>query len=152
MSQKSHFKLTETLIKQHCGLRTFMKAHEYVDDISPLILRGDQVFVKIQGSMYEPYQINITFNEENWKNGSCTCPSENYPCKHIVATLLKIASEGFDSIEPALEERLKTLSADHLRNILINLIESNPELIEDIESELVQPQEENDANHKLRTP
>src|SRR5947199_150951 len=104
MPLKPLFELTETLIKKYCDGKTFNKGEDYIDAVSTLTLRGDELSVKVHGSMYEPYHVNITFNEKNWKNGSCSCPSEIYPCKHLVATLLKIVREGLDSIEPAFEE------------------------------------------------
>lgn len=148
MSPKPLFELTETLIKKYCNEKTFSKGEDYIDAVSTL-LRGDELSVKVHGSMCEPYRVNITLNEKNWKNGSCSCPSENYPCKHLVATLLKIVREGIDSIEPPFEESLKSLDADTLRTLLINIVEQNPELIDDIQIDLIKPQEKIDIKETL---
>lgn len=146
MSSKPLFELTENLIKKYCDGKTFIRGEDYIDAVSTLTLRGDELSVKVHGSMYEPYRVHITFNENSWKNGSCSCPSENYPCKHLVATLLKIVREGIDSIEPAFEESLKSLDADALRTLLTNLVEQNPELMDDIQLDLIKPSKKNDSN------
>ena len=139
MPSKPIFELTEALIKKYCDGRTFSKGEDYIDAVSTLILRGDELSVEVYGSMYEPYRVNITLNEKNWKNGSCSCPAEFNPCKHLIATLLKIVREGIGSIEPAFEESLKSLDADALRTLLINIVEQNPELMDNIQLDLIKP-------------
>lgn len=146
MSSKPLFELTETLIKKYCDGKTFGRGEDYIDAVSTLTLRGDKLSVNVYGSTDEPYRVNITLNKYRWKNGSCSCPSENYPCKHLVATLLKIVREGIDSIEPAFEENLKSLDADTLRALLINIVEQNPELMDDIQLDLIKPQNPGDQN------
>lgn len=147
MSKKPLFELTEFLIKKYCDGKTFSKGEDYIDSVSTLTLRGDKLSAKVQGS--EPYHVNISLNEKNWKNGHCSCPAEFHPCKHIIAILLKIVREGIDSIEPAFEQTLQSLDADSLRAILINLVEQNPDLVDDIQLDLLKPQEKNDGNTPL---
>lgn len=146
MSPKPLFELTETLIKKYCDKKTFDKGEDYIDAVSNLTFRGDELSVKVYGSMDEPYRVNITFNEKNWKEGFCDCPADDYPCKHLVATLLKIVREGFDSIEPAFEESLKSLDAKTLRILLNNIIKQNPDLMDDIQLDLIKPQKKAKSN------
>jgi len=149
MSSKPLFELTETLIKKYCDGKTFGRGEEYIDAVSTLTLRGNELCVKVHGTQDEPYRVNITFSEKNWKNGSCSCPSENYPCKHLVATLLKIVHEGFDSVEPTFKESLKSLDADALRTLLTNIVEKNPELMDDVQLDLIKPYDKNNSNEIL---
>lgn len=144
MSSKPFFELSENLIKKYCDLKTFCRGEGYIDAVSTLILRGEELCVRVYGSMEEPYRVNITFNEKNWKRGSCSCPSDNYPCKHIVATLLKIAREGLEFIEPAFKESLQSMDAEALRALLLNIIAENPELMDDIQLAQIQPQQKNE--------
>jgi uncharacterized Zn finger protein len=146
MSLKPLFELTEARIKKYSDAKSFTRGEDYIGAVSSLTLRGEKIHVNVYGSMEEPYRVNITFNEKNWKNGSCSCPSEYYPCKHIVATLLKVVREGVDSIEPPFEESLKLLDADALRKILMSIIEDNPDLMDEIELDLIKPQKKNDKN------
>jgi len=136
MPAKLFFELTEALIKKYCCEKIYERGKDYISDVSTLILRGDELSVKVHGSMCEPYRVNITLTKKNWKKGFCSCPSEIYPCKHLVATLLKIVRKGIDFIEPTFEESLKSLDADTLRALLIHIVEENPELIDDIQINL----------------
>jgi uncharacterized Zn finger protein len=133
MSSKE-FKLTEALIKKCCSEKIFTRGEEYIDLVSTLVLRGDEISVKVYGSMPRPYRVRITFNERNWKNGRCDCPAGFRPCKHIIAVLLKIFHEGVDIIEPRFQDSLKCLEADELRNLLLALVEKKPHLIDDIQA------------------
>ncbi len=122
MSLKPLFKITEPLIKKYCDEKTFKKGEEYIDAVGSLTCRGAELSVKVYGSANKPYRVEITFNKENWNKGYCNCPVEIPPCKHIVATLLKIAREGFDSIEPPFDQTLLNLDAKELRTLLPTLI------------------------------
>lgn len=134
MSSKPLFELTESLIRKYCDQKTFNRGEEYIDAVSTLTLRGNEISVKVYGSMCKPYRVKITFDKKNWKNGYCSCPAEFHPCKHIVATLLKIVREGIDSFEPPFEQTLESLDAGVLRNLLIILVEQNPNLIDNIQN------------------
>lgn len=146
MSSKPLFELTEPLIRKFCDGKTFSKGEDYLDAVSSLTIRGNELSVKVYGSMCEPYRVKITLNEKNWKNGYCSCPAEFHPCKHIVATLLKLVREGIDSIEPPFEQTLQSLDAEALRNLLINLVEQNPDLIDDIQNILSGDSEDEDES------
>jgi uncharacterized Zn finger protein len=144
MPTKPLFKLTTAHIKKYCDEKTFKRAEDYISAVSTLRLRGDEISVKVYGSMPRPYRVMISFNQKNWKYGVCNCPAEFHPCKHIVAVLLKIVHEGFDSIEPALQDSLKLLEADALRNLIVTLVEKKPHLVDDIQAILSNESEDED--------
>jgi len=147
MYQKNPFKLTEPLIKKSCDAKTFGRGEEYIDAVSTLTLRGDEISVKVYGSMPRPYRVKISFNQKDWKYGDCNCPADYRPCKHIIAVLLKIVREGVDSIEPTFEDSLKLLEADALRNLLVTLVEKKPDLIDDIQAILTgDPKDEDELD------
>lgn len=141
---KNAFNLTEAMVKKSCDQKTFDRALEYIDSVSHLKLRGDHISVKVYGNMPKPYRVNIHMNAKDWHKGSCNCPVEFAPCKHIVATLLKYVFEGVESVEPSFEESLKTLDADVLRKMILEFVERNPELLDDPQEEFDEEYEEYD--------
>lgn len=148
MSQHPLFKPTESLIKKYCDGKTFIRGEDYIDVVSTLTLRGDKLSVEVFGNANDPYRVNITLNERNWNKGDCNCPAEFRPCKHIVATLLKVVREGIDFIEPPFEHTLQSLDADALRALLITMVEQKPDLIEDIQNILSGNSEDDETSQE----
>jgi uncharacterized Zn finger protein len=101
-------------------------------------MMGDKVSVNVFGSEPEPYRVTIHLNGKEWKYGHCTCPAELHPCKHIVATLLKYVRDGVDSIDPPFKESVKNIDAQTLRLLLVNLVDQDPDLLDDIQSHLIE--------------
>ncbi|MFQ5433607.1 MAG: SWIM zinc finger domain-containing protein [Anaerolineae bacterium] len=50
---------------------------------------------EIEGSSYEPYQVQITLNDAGIETTFCSCPYDwGGICKHLVATLLVLIHDG----------------------------------------------------------
>ncbi len=137
------FLLTEKLIRRYSGEKTFIKSEEYLSSISDLILRGNELTAKIQGNASIPYSVKITLTEQEWQQGECNCPSVTYPCKHLVATLLKIVRQGIEAVKPTADEVVSSLDNEVLKKTLLKIIRQNPDLIDDLQLELIKPKEKN---------
>jgi uncharacterized Zn finger protein len=132
MPPKIALELTDALIEQSCSSKTFERSEEYIDAISNLSLRGNELSAQVFGSEEEPYRVNITFDKEHWKFGGCTCPTDFHPCKHIIAVLRKVVIEGFDSVEPSFKDVIRSLDATGLRKLLMKIVRKNPEVLDGI--------------------
>ena len=54
-----------------------------------VVRRGQQFQAEVEGSQYEPYRVQITYDAGGITQAMCSCPYEwGGWCKHIVATLL----------------------------------------------------------------
>lgn len=99
------------------------------------VLRGNRLFAEVLGSEWEPYQVSVSFREDEYV-ASCTCPYDwgGY-CKHIVAALLTFMHDR-DSItaRPPIEDLLSKLAADELRALAIRMVECEPKLTDIVDS------------------
>ncbi|KIC71623.1 hypothetical protein DB41_AU00040 [Neochlamydia sp. TUME1] len=136
---KNPFYFNEAMIKEWCFPNTFLKGENYIEKVTFLTIVADTLYATVQGSLPEPYQVKVSLKNQQWQNGYCSCPSDFYPCKHLVAVLLKIARQGIESFGPPLEEILRTLDLSTLRSLLLRLIEQHPYLVKDIQIFLIRP-------------
>ncbi len=131
-------KPNETEIRLLADNQTFGRGYQYFKDgsVSNVIKRGQKVSARVDGSQYRPYEITIRLNESgNVVQYFCTCPYDwGGACKHVVAVLLELIhnSEHIEE-KPPLHQLLPQLSADHLCDILLALIDDNFELTEKVE-------------------
>ena len=96
--------------------------------------RGNRLFSDVLGSEWEPYNVGVTFEERDFR-ASCTCPYdwEGY-CKHIVAVLLTcIHDRDLVAVRAPVEELVSKLDVDELKALVLQMVESAPELAEAIE-------------------
>ncbi|TEU00770.1 MAG: SWIM zinc finger domain-containing protein, partial [Dehalococcoidia bacterium] len=151
--------LTETTVRQYATPESFRRGRDYYEQGAVLSLarRGDQLLAEVEGSQYEPYQVQVTLDAGDVAEAICTCPYDwgGY-CKHIVATLLAYIHEP-DQVEerPTLESLLDGLGADQLREILLSLIERRPGLDDVVEAQVLalqSPSEGELAPRQRRTP
>mgnify|MGYP001262129649 CR=1 FL=1 len=105
--------------------------------VRPLRVRGQVLEADVEGSMYEPYRVRVTFDEAGVVEAACSCPYEwSGWCKHIVAALLAYL-DAPDEVEerPALEDRLAELDEEQRERLLLNLLR-DPEIADAIERHL----------------
>jgi uncharacterized Zn finger protein len=131
---------TEAAIRQHATAESFRRGEDYYNSgaVVSLIQRGDTIEAEVEGSQYEPYQVQVTFDAGGITDASCTCPYDwGGWCKHIVATLLACIEEP-EEIEarPPLAELLAGLSRDQLQALVATLAEGHPGLTDAIESQV----------------
>ena len=96
--------------------------------------RGNRLFSDVLGSEWEPYNVGVTLEERDFR-ASCTCPYdwEGY-CKHIVAVLLTwIHDRDLVAVRAPVEELVSKLDVDELKALVLQMVESAPELAEAIE-------------------
>ena len=133
-------KITDSLIRQHCTAESFQRGEDYYANgaVGSIIRRGDQLQAEVEGSQFEPYQVQIDLDEAGVRAVSCSCPySYDGWCKHIVAVLLAVA-EPSTSIEERrpIAELLAPLSAEQLRTLLHKLADQDPSLVAAIENQV----------------
>ncbi len=96
-----------------------------------VIRSGDRLFASVQGSELSPYRVCVRLEKGRPKIASCSCPYDwGRYCKHIVAVFLTYLRDPDEVKTTApLEERLASLDADELRDLVMNFIEWNPKLL-----------------------
>jgi len=133
--------LTRKKIQEHTSGGSFERGQEYLSDGSiRSIKRTDEHTLKaqVQGSDVHPYLVSIKFDDEDIQKVQCTCPyHEGSWCKHIVAVLLKTLKQGEIPVTESVRIRtmLETLDRDEVITLLEKLVEKNPRLLDEIESE-----------------
>ena len=89
---------------------------------------------KYQGN-YGVYTIKVTLDGKKAVKYSCTCPSDYYPCKHIdyiekaIAKQMAINEKQNKSGGLRLEDLIKTVSVEKLREFIITQAKYNEELL-----------------------
>jgi uncharacterized Zn finger protein len=133
--------LTETQVRNLATPEVFQRGWDYYysSAVLRLVQRGDALLAEVQGSGYEPYRVHITFRDGDIATTSCTCPYEwSNVCKHVVAALLTYLYQP-EEVEqrPPLTGLLAGLNADQLQEILLRLVEQQPELADLLESYVI---------------
>ena len=131
--------ISEAVIRQYANAQSYERGLTYFQRgaVFNLQRRGAQIIAEVEGSDYDPYRIEITFDGEALQNAYCSCPYDwgGY-CKHIVAVLLAV-SHSPDKIDerPSLDDLLSGLQADQLRKVLASIAENHPGFVDEIEGE-----------------
>jgi uncharacterized Zn finger protein len=126
--------ISEAEIHRHAGGTIMGRGEDYHERgmVSAVVRRGDMLVADVEGSELMPYRVRVTLDADSVGSATCSCPyGIEYAgwCKHIVATLLVAARDpGRIEEQPPLEERLAALDADQLRQLLLRMIEKQPEL------------------------
>jgi uncharacterized Zn finger protein len=107
--------------------------------VTQIVQRESLLSAKVEGSEYEPYQVEIQFDSGGGARATCTCPYDwGGWCKHIVAVLLTCrAAPGQVEERPSLEALLRPLDRDQLHELLLALAQHIPSVTERIEHELL---------------
>jgi len=132
--------LSEALIRTHASPDSVSRGRGYYDNgaVIDLALRGDMLQAEVEGSQYQPYRVEVSFDSGGITSASCTCPYDwGGWCKHIVAVLLTCLYEA-DEIEtrPALETLLADLDRAQLQGLLIGLSRRSPDIADAIERQV----------------
>jgi uncharacterized Zn finger protein len=130
----------ETEIRALTTHETFERGREYWRSgaVSALVRRGDELTARVEGNEIEPYRVTARLHEGGVADAHCTCAYDwgGY-CKHIVATLLKLANDsGTVTERPPLRELLEALDRDRLVDLIVGRLDSDPDLAGWIEAEL----------------
>jgi uncharacterized Zn finger protein len=155
-------KITRGMIREHTSAQSFERGSQYSRDgsVLGLVLRGRHLSAEVAGSQYEPYQVEIDFDDAGITLTFCSCPYDwGGWCKHIVAVLLNVieAPEIIDE-RPPLEALIADLDREQLQEILLQLAEGNAPLVDRIESYVAglraqeRPDEEEPHRQESRPP
>ncbi len=129
--------LTETLIRQHTTAESFKRGQNYYREgaVLGVVRRGNLLRSYVEGSEYEPYEVQITLNDRGVAMATCSCPYDwGGWCKHIVAVLLTCIHAP-ESVEerPPLKDLLGPLTREQLHDLVLYLVEKAPHLVEEVE-------------------
>ncbi len=129
--------ISESIIRHNANTSSYSRGEEYYHRgaIANLKRRGNLIQAAVEGSKIKPYQVIIAFDVAEITSAYCNC-EYNYDgwCKHIVATLLYCLYEPENVEErPTLENLLNRLDIVQTQRLLQELVETHPEIIDDID-------------------
>jgi uncharacterized Zn finger protein len=152
--------LTEAIIRQHASADSYLRGREYYEQgaVLRVVRRGQQFQAEVEGSQYEPYRVQITYDAGGIAQAVCSCPFDwGGWCKHIVATLLACVHDpAYVDERPSMPTLLAGLNGEQLQALLLRLVEFQPELADVIEGQVqrlqIQPVGDAPALRQRRTP
>ncbi|WP_240150112.1 SWIM zinc finger domain-containing protein [Haloarcula sp. JP-Z28] len=132
--------LTEAAVRDLARSQSYDRGENYYDEgaVVELVRRGETIRAAVEGSQYEPYQVRIELDETGVVDTACSCPyNHGGICKHRVAVLLTYVRDSDEIDErPPVSELVADADPEGLRDVLVDLVESRPELAEQVESRL----------------
>ena len=132
--------LTETDIRSRATTQSWSRGEDYYysNRVESVVWRDGLLTAEVEGSEYEPYIVQIRFDEQEIRTTDCTCPYDwGGDCKHIIATLLYLCRQRDDIAQrPAVADLIANLNRDQLAEIILDLSISHPAIIDDIERSL----------------
>ena len=129
-------KLTEDVIREIFGDKTFFKGQDYYDNghVLGAVKLENTLYAQVLGSASVPYEVRANIDDPNIST-ECTCPVGNM-CKHGVALLLQWANDSSSFTDADIFiGSIEKMSKDEIINILKSLIKQNPSLINEFSME-----------------
>ncbi|MEG4989525.1 SWIM zinc finger domain-containing protein [Microcoleus sp. BR0-C5] len=130
-------KLSEATIQHNTSATSLKRGETYylAGNVTSAVLRGNIVQAIVEGSALQPYRITINFDDANVASSNCTCAYDRFGwCKHIVATLLLcLRQPQIIEQRPTLEQLLDRLNDVQTQQLIQDLVEKEPSLIDPIE-------------------
>jgi len=129
--------LTEATIRQRAGAQSWARGLDYFESgrVENVVWRDGLLTADVEGSAYEPYLVQATFDGDEIRFADCTCPYDRGgDCKHIVATLLHLARNP-EAIErrPSVVELIADLNRDELAALIVQIAETDPHFVSHLE-------------------
>ena len=114
--------LSEGAIRRQATAESFERGWDYYRGgaVRALIQRGDTVYAEVEGSQYEPYEVQITLDPGGITGVDCSCPY-NWGgwCKHLVAVGLALVHDPDEvEVRPALEDLVASLDRESLQALV----------------------------------
>lgn len=138
--------ITEAALRNLARLQSYERGEKYYEQgaVREITRRGNRLEAAVEGSQYEPYQVQIEFDETGVVDTRCSCPYDHGGiCKHRVAVLLTYIRDPDEiSQRPPISKLVADTEPAELRDLLVALVERRPDLAEWIESQLETPQSE----------
>jgi uncharacterized Zn finger protein len=152
--------VTEASIRQHASADSYHRGREYYDQgaVLSIVRRDQQLQAEVEGSQYEPYRVQITYDAGGIAQALCSCPYDwGGWCKHIVATLLAaLHSPATVEERPSMQMLLAGLEREQLQALLLHLVEQQPVLADLVEAQVhricLQPAADAAAPQPRHTP
>jgi uncharacterized Zn finger protein len=140
------------MIMTYATEQSYHRGEEYASEgaVMQVIQRGNSISAFVEGSEYDPYEVQITFTPTTILSASCTCPYDwGGWCKHIVAVLI-VCQEMPEMVEehPPIEEIIQSLSRDHLHDLVLSIADHYPSTLAHIEQMALSYQTSNQKDHK----
>ena len=145
-------KVTEASICQHASAASYHRGREYYEQgaVLSIVRRDQQLQAEVEGSQYEPYRVQITYDAGGITQALCSCPyGWGGWCKHIVATLLAALHSPATVEEgrrrpaptpsrqrPSVQTLLAGLEREQLQALLLHLVEQQPALADVVEAQV----------------
>ena len=132
--------LTEADIRPLATDQSWARGEDYYysNSVENIVWRDGLLTAEVEGSEYEPYIVQVRFDDGKIRSTHCTCPYDwGGDCKHIIAVLLYLCHRR-DEIDqrPALADLIAKLGREQLVEILLDLSTSYPAIVDDIERSL----------------
>ncbi|WP_337906903.1 SWIM zinc finger family protein [Iningainema tapete] len=129
--------ISEAIIRHNSNASSYSRGEEYYRAGAVIDQKkcGNLIQADVEGSEIKPYKVSIGFDAGGITSVNCSCPYDyDGWCKHIVATLLT-CSRSAKVIEerPSLKYLLSRLNYEQTQQLLEELVEKQPELIDDID-------------------
>src|SRR5437879_8543454 len=69
-------KVTEAVIRQHASSDSYQRGREYYEQgaVVRVVRRDQQLQAEVEGSQYEPYRVQITYDAGGIAQAICGCP------------------------------------------------------------------------------
>ena len=130
--------LTEDAVRTRASQQSFARGRDYFESSNMIGVtwRDGQLSAQVQGSDWESYKVRVRFDGQEIGDADCTCPYDwGGDCKHIVAVLLFLVHKP-ELIEqrPPIADLLNPLSREQLVDMLLELADDFPAIIDTLES------------------
>jgi uncharacterized Zn finger protein len=145
--------LTEATVRELTRSTSHDRGQSYYEQgaVSNVVRRGETVRADVVGSQYQPYTVTIEFDDAGVARTDCSCPYDHGGiCKHRVAVLLTClrAPDRVSNRRP-LAELIADADRETLQDLLVELVDSRPEVAEWIEPRLTTTNDDTDTNAQV---
>ncbi len=131
--------ITDAAIRSKVTEQSYDRNVEYYRSgtVERAMLRGSRLFSAVQGSEWDPYQVGVTFTDNDF-TASCTCPYDwgGY-CKHVVATVLYAVDDDTHvtiAVKPPVADLVAEMDVASLRALVCQLVGADPALAEIVDA------------------
>ncbi|ELY73506.1 SWIM zinc finger family protein [Natrinema pallidum] len=142
--------ITEAAIRNLARSQSYDRGEDYYNRgaVREITRRDNRLEAAVEGSQYEPYQVQIELDETGVIDTLCSCPYDHGGiCKHRVAVLLTYIRDPDEiSQRPPVSKLVADTNPEELRDLLVALVERRPDLAEWVESRLETAQSEDTAD------
>lgn len=132
--------LTEATIGKLARAKSYDRGQSYYerDAVSDVVRRGEMVRAQVEGSQYQPYAVRLEFDDAGVARTDCSCPYDHGGiCKHRVAVLLTCLRDPETvSEKPPISALIADADREILQELIFELAESHPEMVDWIETHL----------------